>query len=354
MKKIGFTESMLSNDHIFRSLIESEVEETETSAGDAEDMFDSVFDDDSESGYDRAVKDVDSDLVNTAEDQMADPKEVKMVVKQDEVTGQTESYITVEEFANFCKYSGLSVREAAAVLCEENSEESGEDLDANNFNVIVSAGFDKTSESCGNQFVKHMISNGINVRVPKLVTEGSWSASADIAQVEKWYNDFLSSVVTDKNMRKDALKAKIGTLKACVTKMQTNLDNLNSHKMSRATRNDLIEFTIKEFVPFKNIYNLIKYKGSAVFGFLTRIAIGLVSQGLLAGDIAKVTSDKSNLFNPEFYAKFQKKSNLIGAASLFANIATTPVIYKKLLESQIKKTNEAIEFLEKRLEDADE
>lgn len=354
MKKIGFTESMLSNDHIFRSLIESEVEETEVAAGDAEDMFDSVFDDDSEAGYDRAVKDVDSDLVNTAEDQMADPKEVKMVVKQDEETGQTESYITVEEFANFCKYSGLSVREAAAVLCEENSEESGEDLDTNNFNVIVSAGFDKTSESCNNQFVKHMISNGINVRVPKIVTEGSWSNSADIAQVEKWYNKFLNSVVTDKNLRKSELNVKIKMLKSCVSKMQKNLDNLNAHKMSRSTVNDLMEFTIKEFIPFKSIYNLIKYKGSAVFGFLTKRILELVAFGLISGDIKKFANNPMLAFDRKFNGELDRKGNIIGTAHFFARIATTPMSYKKLLEGQIKKTNEAIAYLEERLKDTEE
>lgn len=354
MKKIGFTESMLSNDHIFRSLIESEVEETEVAAGDAEDMFDSVFDDDSEAGYDRAVKDVDSDLVNTAEDQMADPKEVKMVVKQDEVTGQTESYITVEEFANFCKYSGLSVREAAAVLCEENSEESGEDLDTNNFNVIVSAGFDKTSESCGNQFVKHMISNGINVCVPKIVTEGSWSNSADIAQVEKWYNKFLSSMTGDKNLRKDALKAKISALRSCVTKMETNLKNLNSNKMSKGTKSDLLEFTVKEFIPLKTIYNLFKYKGSALFSFLSRWAIDLIYGGLLNVATKDAAKNPFIIFDPAYSRKVAIATTAITGGNIFTKIATSPISYKKLLEGQIAKTNEAIEFLEKRLEEAED
>lgn len=156
MKRVN--ESDFFGDNIFRSLIESEVEETKTAAQESEDAFNSVFAMSGEEiDFDRIIKTIDPDLEEVIVNQMADPAEVKMVVKLDDVTGQNECYIAVEEFANFCKFSGLSVREAAARLCEEAGEE---DVEPENLNVIVTGSIE---DSPSNEFVKHVIDNGINV-----------------------------------------------------------------------------------------------------------------------------------------------------------------------------------------------
>ena len=350
MKKVN--ESDFFGDNIFRSLIESEVEETENAARESEDAFDSVFAmSEEEIDFDRIIKTIDQDLEDTIVNQMADPAEVKMVVKSDDVTGQNECYIAVEEFANFCKFSGLSVREAAIRLCEEAGEE---DAEPENLNVMVTGSIE---DSPSNEFVKHVIDNGINVckcedDSDELVQEGSWSDSMGPEQVEKWYNDLVKDAKNDKSTTKEEVKAKIAVLKACEKKMAKNLEAFDLSKGSHAragTVRDYIEFTLKDLIPLKGLYNLLKYERAPFAQSLVRTLGDLITvyndgvyaswlKGLKPLEILKGLAQ--NAFNNHFRISFAK-------------IAFSASYYKKFLTNQLGAVREAIDYLEDKLEKID-
>ncbi len=144
MKRIDLSEAMISNDNIFKSLIENEIDNTVFSAENEKDMFDTVFADiDEDTDFNRLIKPLDIDIA--------------AAVHED---GEKEAFITVEEFANFCKFSGLSIKEAAAKICDECDEE---EIPDDKLNIVVHHGLDTTSTDAASQFVKCVMSNGLNV-----------------------------------------------------------------------------------------------------------------------------------------------------------------------------------------------
>lgn len=159
MKKKFSNGSALLEDNLFRSLLESDAQEAEDSAEANDKLFDSVFVDDI--GFDFVIKDLDPEVSEDIIAHMSDPKDVKIIVKTDEDTDETNAFVTVEEFANFCKYSKLNVTNAVNKLCHAASEETGEEVTADNFNIIIDKGLD--NDTYNGKFVTHLLSNGINV-----------------------------------------------------------------------------------------------------------------------------------------------------------------------------------------------
>lgn len=160
MKRINLSETMISNDNIFKSLVENEIDDTVFSAENEKDMFDTVFADiDEDIDFNRLIKPLDADIAAAVQNQMEDPKDVKVVVKQGD-DGEKEAFITVEEFANFCKFSGLSIKEAAEEICDKCDEE---EIPDDKLNIVVHSGIDTASTDATSQFVKCVISNGLNV-----------------------------------------------------------------------------------------------------------------------------------------------------------------------------------------------
>lgn len=350
MKKVN--ESDFFGDNIFRSLIESEVEETEAAARESEDAFDSVFAMSGEEiDFDRVIKTIDLDLEDTIVNQMADPAEVKMVVKSDDVTGQNECYIAVEEFANFCKFSGLPVREAAIRLCEEAGEE---DAEPENLNVMVTGTIE---DSPSNEFVKHVIDNGINVckcedDSDELVQEGSWSDSMGPEQVEKWYNDLVKDAKNDKSTTKEEVKAKIAVLKACEKKMRKNIEAFDLRKGGHAnpgTVKDYVEFTLKDLVPLKGLYNLLKYERAPFAQSVVRTL----------GDLIAIYNDGASLHSLKGLKPLEMLGRFVDNAFnhhikvTMAKIGFSMTYYSRFLQNQVSAVCEAIDYLEDKLEKMD-
>lgn len=159
MKKKLSNGSALLEDNLFRSLLECDAQAAEDSAEANDRLFDSVFADDI--GFDYVIKDLDPEVSEDIIAHMSDPKDVKIVVKTDEDNDETNAFVAVEEFANFCKYSKLDVVDAINKLCYFASEEVGEEITFDNFNIIIDKGVDK--DAYNGKFISHLLSNGINV-----------------------------------------------------------------------------------------------------------------------------------------------------------------------------------------------
>lgn len=142
-------------------------------------------------------------------------------------------------------------------------------------------------------------------------------------------------------MRKDdasgdkEIRFRISILKRCVDKMERNLKNIDNAK-DMNSKMDLLEYSLKSLLPLKDIYNLIRYKNSAVFEFVSKTIVGVI--GTAAATIFYVTG------SPWL-------ANITRAATTVASVSLNYPSYKKLLEGQIKETNEAIKYLESKLED---
>ena len=146
MNKVAFNENMLFNTNVFKSLVED--------ASEGGDVFDTVFTNSGEEEFTQTIGDVDHIVADAVKDQMQDASDIKVVM-----TSKNECYITIEEFANFCKYAKLSPVEAIQRICEEVSDDETTVTDSN-VNVVITSGFDKCSDI---EFVKHLVTNGINV-----------------------------------------------------------------------------------------------------------------------------------------------------------------------------------------------
>ena len=124
-----------------------------------------------------------------------------------------------------------------------------------------------------------------------------------LKKAQKWYNTFISASKS-KAENKQEIKERIDVLKNCVSKMESQLKNEGVDPMGR------IKYALKDFIPFNNIYRLIKRQ--------------------------------------DIYAGLSMLSNLIIPGS---SPVVRAVVYKKMLENMIVKTNEAIKFLEGKLKE---
>lgn len=131
------------------------------------------------------------------------------------------------------------------------------------------------------------------------------------------------------------IKFRISVLKQCVNKMERNLKNIDN-ATDMDSKMDLLEYSLKNLLPLKGIYNLIRYKNSAVFEFVAKTIVGII--GAAAATIFYATGSPwlSNM-----------TANATNVAVAYLNYPS----YKKLLEGQIKETNEAIKYLESKLKD---
>lgn len=150
------------NRQLFTSLLESEVERCNAESCAKDDIFDSIFaslDDKSElAGSITELEDGNvADIIDT---QSSDAKNVKVAVKDNDEEGVTESYVTLEEFASFCYYSGLGIKAAANAICEENSDDEIE-LHPANMSIVIRK--DALGDPYTKNFADKIMLNGINV-----------------------------------------------------------------------------------------------------------------------------------------------------------------------------------------------
>lgn len=350
MKRIELSETMLSNDNIFKSLIENEIDDTVSSAENEKDMFDTVFADiDEDTNFNKLIKPLDADIAVAVQNQMEDPKDVKIVVKRDE-DGEKEAFITVEEFANFCKFSGLSVKEAAEKICDECDEE---EIPDDKLNIVVHSGLDTASTDATSQFVKCVISNGLNVcsnvtpPTEEAVTEGSWSNSTDIDKEKKWYKEFLARVSKNNSESDEEVKARISALKTCVARMEKCLDDFKKYKNGKGplkgdSFKDHAEWSFKYIVPTSVFYRLAKYP-----------KVGIGELVLKIGNLATMILGTAGMIALSDYFKINFNVNPVVPVVIGANLYGIERDYENMLTTQIKETNNAIEYLESTLKQKD-
>ena len=120
-----------------------------------------------------------------------------------------------------------------------------------------------------------------------------------VKQAEKFYNDVLRASRSKTDSKKD-IEARITFLKSAVKKMEDARDNIDGN-------NEHVKFVLKGLIPFNGLARLIDTQHDA-FGFLANFAELLLPGG---------------------------------------SLIVRAVTYKNMMDTQIKKTNAAIDYLEK-------
>lgn len=336
MTKVVFNENMLSNTDVFKSLVED--------ASECGDVFDTVFTSTDEEEFAQTIGDVDHIVADAVKDQMRDASDIKAVI-----TSKNECYITIEEFANFCKYAKLTPVEAIQRICEEVSDDEITVTDSN-VNIVISSGFDKCSN---NEFVRHLVTNGINVCQPKknddteAVQEGSWSNSTDIDKEKKWYKEFLARVSKNNSESDEEVKARIAALKTCVARMEKCLDDFKKYKNGKGplkgdSFKDHAEWSFKYIVPTSVFYRLAKYP-----------KVGIGELVLKIGNLATMILGTAGMMALSDYFKIKFNVNPVVPVVIGANLYGIERDYENMLTTQIKETNNAIEYLESTLKQKD-
>lgn len=130
--------------------------------------------------------------------------------------------------------------------------------------------------------------------------------STTVFKVEKWYKALMDEAKS-KSSTKEDIQHKIKELKECVKKMKDQRKNPDKN-FGRE------KYMLKAFIPFNNIYRVFKYGD------------GMAGTELLTNVLLSRT-------------KFQALGALV----------VRGVGYQKMLDDMIKSTEDAIDFLEKKL-----
>lgn len=191
----------------------------------------------------------------------------------------------------------IDVEEAVENICESNN------LSASSIIAVY--------DECSEFVLSSLIESSI-------VLESSVEdAAMSLKQVNKWYSKVISASKT-KAESKEEIKDRITVLKSCVKAMEKQKDDVLKDA-------GIIKYILKDMIPFNGLYRLIKRQDAyAGIGILANLAKTYI--------IAPVT-----------------KSAAVGRFPV--TMVVRALTYKKMLESNIKKTNEAIEFLENKLKE---
>lgn len=208
-----------------------------------------------------------------------------------------------------------------------------------------------------------------------IMTERAAEAdSMSLKQAMKWYTKFVRR---SRSMGKDASKAqlqeRITVLKDCVQKMEAAKRAAMNGKKS-----DRIKYALKSLIPFNNIFRLIKkqdvYAGIGVLQTAITTGLNLLifkdSIPRPSNHLEDYEDDWGEFEDDDDWDEFDddvnhemaklptKKQYKQSAGVIGANLASGVVMrytaYIKMLDQQIKRTNEAIEFLEKMAKESEE
>lgn len=143
-----------------------------------------------------------------------------------------------------------------------------------------------------------------------IVTERAVEAdSTNLQRTMRWYKKFLKkSMYVDKDTKVKEVRERISVLEKCVEQMKRARTRASNGELS-----DRVIYALKDFIPFNNIYRLIKLQ--------------------------------------DVYAGIGILTNLVVAGS---SLAVRGIAYTKMLDDQIKKTQEAIDYLKEKEKELEE
>ena len=254
------------------------------------------------------------------------------------------NYIASSSIENYMEANDMiDVEEAVNYIAEANN------ISTNSIVVVVDEANEYTIESldeCG------------------IMLERAAEADAtNLKKAMKWYNKFVNKSKGKANSKQE-LKDRINVLKHCKENMEKALRDTRNGKQGGR-----IKYTLKQLIPFNSIYRLIKHQDVYVgLGVLNTAinALSFVVGTVAGGKIGKSAIDAVNgKIDFDKYAndaintvdKTIKYNNVASVASRVTGVGglvLRATQYEKMLETQIKNTSEAIDFLEKKLKEWDD
>lgn len=195
--------------------------------------------------------------------------------------------------------------EASSIIdVEEAVENIAECNNVSPYSIIVS--YDECSEFVLSSLIESSI----------VLEASAEDAAMSLSQANKWYNKVIQKSKT-KTESKEEVKERIIVLKSCVKEMEKQKNDV-------LRNGGIIKYVLKDIIPFNSLYRLIKRQDAyAGIGILANMAQSFIVNATKSATIASCPV-----------------SMVIRAAS-----------YEQMLDSNIKKTNEAIEFLENKLKE---
>ena len=204
-----------------------------------------------------------------------------------------------------------------------------------------------------------------------MLEKAAEAGSTNLKKTMKWYNKFISkSKSVDKNTTVHQVQARIKVLEECVAKMKNAKKDFESNK----SIGNALKYELKSIIPFNSIYRLIKLQDTyAGVGVLKDILLTFVVAGeALSGvnmHLARKNLRKSD--DRDDRDQFGKDMARFGRAVRFskdrlnkdykaaqgsnlamgADMIIRGTNYARMLQAQIDKTQEAIDFLKEKVKE---
>lgn len=187
--------------------------------------------------------------------------------------------------------------------------------------------------------------------------------SMGLKQAMKWYGKVISkSTKVGDDTTREMIQERISVLKNCVDSMEKAKDDAQ-----KGITKGRVKYALKGIIPFNSLFRLIKkqdvYAGIGLFKLVPLIISLTVVEKMIdreyeSEEKTKVTDFDEDLNRTHKIARlyrFRNKLENKGFPSIMgADVVMRFATYTKMLDSQIGKTKEAIEFLEEKLKEKKE
>ena len=219
-------------------------------------------------------------------------------------------------------------------------------IDINKISVVV-------DEAC--DFVLEGLYES-NIVLEKAAEAGSMG----LKQAMKWYGKVISkSTKVGDDTTREMIQERISVLKNCVDSMEKAKDDAQ-----KGITKGRVKYALKGIIPFNSLFRLIKkqdvYAGIGLFKLVPLIISLTVVEKMIdreyeSEEKTKVTDFDEDLNRTHKIARLYRFRNKLedkGFPSIMgADVVMRFATYTKMLDSQIGKTKEAIEFLEEKLKE---
>lgn len=187
--------------------------------------------------------------------------------------------------------------------------------------------------------------------------------SMGLKQTMKWYGKVISkSTKVGDDTTREMIQERISVLKNCVDSMEKAKDDAQ-----KGITKGRVKYALKGIIPFNSLFRLIKkqdvYAGIGLFKLVPLIISLTVVEKMIdreyeSEEKTKVTDFDEDLNRTRKIARLYRFRNKLedkGFPSIMgADVVMRFATYTKMLDSQIGKTKEAIEFLEEKLKEKKE
>ena len=234
------------------------------------------------------------------------------------------NYIASSDLQQYCEANNnFNIEEAVEAICKANSISEA---------VICYNGCDEYFSEC-------IAESSV------IVEKAAEDDATTLKQTMKWY-DSVVAASTKKIESKEDIQDRIKVLKKCVRSME-------QAKHSGSAR---AKYALKSLIPFNDLWRLIARRDA--YAGITGISIRAISF-IVSHELGKVAGKKAA--EEIFKGGYEAAGKAIAGASkagLAVDIGLTAgqlviraATFNKMLDKKIEETNEAIDFLEKKLKE---